>query len=291
MAMDTEIQVRSGRSAAPRRKWTVSNGLLYAILTVGAVVSLFPFYWMLVSSFKTTGSIWNYPPEFYTLHPTFANYANVFIGTNYLRQFFNSLLVAVGYTFLSLFFSSLGGFAFAKYTFPGKSVLFYVLLGTMMVPFQVTLIPLFVVMAHLGWINTYQSVIVPFAANAFGVFLMRQNITAIPFELLDAARIDGCSEFTIYYRVVVPNIKPAFGALGVLSFLSSWNDFLWPLIVLQSDKMMTLPVAIALMQGLDFADYGKIMAASVVATAPIVVAFLLATEHFTSGALAGSLKG
>ncbi len=263
---------------------------LHILLLIGIIISIMPFYWMFSSSFKTSGDIWIYPPELIPSKPTLINYRNL-VNSLFPRQFLNSLFVTSSYTVLSLFFATLGGYTFAKYRFPGQNILFIILLGTMMIPTEVTLVPLFIIMTRLGLADSYSALIFPFSANAFGLFMMRQNMANVPSDLLDAGRIDGCTEFQLYRRVAVPVSKAAISALAILNFLQSWNDFLWPLIILQKQEMYTVPLSIALMKGLDFADYGLIMAASTVATLPILVVFWFMAEHFISGALAGAIKG
>lgn len=277
----------TGNCKTPR--WPIIG--LHFLLVIGMILALVPFYWMFVSSFKLSGDIWVYPPELIPKSPTLINYVNLLTKSLFPRQFFNSVLVSVSYTTLSVFFASLGGFAFAKYSFPGKEGLFIVLLGTMMIPTEVTLIPLFIIMSRLGWVDSYASLIVPFSANAFGIFMMRQNMTSVPSELLDAGRIDGCTEFQLYHRLALQVVKPSLSALAILNFLTSWNDFLWPLIILQDESMFTVPLSIALMKGLDFADYGLIMAASSLATLPVMLVFWRMSEHFIAGALSGAIKG
>ena len=189
-----------------------------------------------------------------------SNYQNLWKTVPYNRYFINSVFIATASTLLTLFFCSLGGYAFAMYQFRGQKVLFGILLASMMVPFQVLLVPLFGLMYDIGWLNSYKAIIIPFSVGAFGVFLMRQFIVTIPPELLDAARIDGCSEFGIYYRIVLPIIKPALGALTIYSFLGSWNGYLWPLIILRDEVKYTLPIGLANLMGIYRQDYGMLMA-------------------------------
>ena len=274
-----------------RRSERLSIIALYVLLAIGIIIALLPFYWMFTSSFKTSGDIWIYPPELIPKSPTLVNYINLVTDSLFPRHFVNSTIVAICYTALSLFFASLGGFAFAKYSFPGRDVLFVALLGTMMIPTEVTLVPLFIIMSRIGWVDSYASLIIPFSANAFGIFMMRQNMSNVPSELLDAGRIDGCTEFQLFHRLAIPVVKPGLSALAILNFLNSWNDFLWPLIILQDKKMFTVPLSIALMKGLDFADYGLIMAASSLATLPVMIVFWFMSDHFIAGALSGAIKG
>ncbi|MDE0481781.1 MAG: ABC transporter permease subunit [Candidatus Poribacteria bacterium] len=219
-----------------------------------------------------------------------SNYRNLWQTVPYNRYFINSVFIATASTLLTLFFCSLGGYAFAKYQFRGKTILFGILLASMMVPFQVLLVPLFGLMYDIGWLNSYKAIIIPFSVGAFGVFLMRQFIVTIPSELLDAARIDGCSEFGIYYRIVLPIIKPALGALTIYSFLSSWNGYLWPLIVLRDEAKYTLPIGLANLIGIYRQDYGMLMAGTLLSLLPIVILFLAMQREFVQGITLGSVK-
>ena len=219
-----------------------------------------------------------------------SNYRNLWKTVPYGRYFINSVFIATASTLLTLFFCSLGGYAFAKYQFRGQKVLFGILLASMMVPFQVLLVPLFGLMYDIGWLNSYKAIVIPFSVGAFGVFLMRQFIVTIPSELLDAARIDGCSEFGIYYRIVLPIIKPALGALTIYSFLGSWNGYLWPLIILRDEAKYTLPIGLANLVGIYRQDYGMLMAGTLLSLMPIVILFLAMQREFVQGITLGSVK-
>ncbi len=219
-----------------------------------------------------------------------SNYRNLWKTVPYNRYFVNSVFIATASTLLTLFFCSLGGYAFAKYQFRGQKILFGILLASMMVPFQVLLVPLFGLMYDIGWLNSYKAIVIPFSVGAFGVFLMRQFIVTIPSELLDAARIDGCSEFGIYYRVVLPIIKPALGALTIYSFLGSWNGYLWPLIILRDEVKYTLPIGLANLVGTYRQDYGMLMAGTLLSLMPIVILFLAMQREFVQGITLGGVK-
>ena len=219
-----------------------------------------------------------------------SNYRNLWKTVPYNRYFINSVFIATASTLLTLFFCSLGGYAFAKYQFRGQKILFGILLASMMVPFQVLLVPLFGLMYNIGWINSYKAIVIPFSVGAFGVFLMRQFIVTIPSDLLDAARIDGCSEFGIYYRIVLPIIKPALGALTIYSFLGSWNGYLWPLIILRDEAKYTLPIGLANLVGIYRQDYGMLMAGTLLSLMPIVILFLAMQREFVQGITLGGVK-
>ena len=219
-----------------------------------------------------------------------SNYRNLWKTVPYNRYFVNSVFIATASTLLTLFFCSLGGYAFAKYKFRGQKILFGILLASMMVPFQVLLVPLFGLMYDIGWLNSYKAIVIPFSVGAFGIFLMRQFIVTIPSELLDAARIDGCSEFGIYYRIVLPIIKPALGALTIYSFLGSWNGYLWPLIILRDEAKYTLPIGLANLVGIYRQDYGMLMAGTLLSLMPIVILFLAMQREFVQGITLGGVK-
>lgn len=218
------------------------------------------------------------------------NYRKLWSVVPYNQYFINSVFIATASTLLTLFFCSLGGYAFAKYQFKGKKILFGILLASMMIPFQVLLVPLFGLMYNIGWLNSYKAIIIPFSVGAFGVFLMRQFIVTIPSELIDAARIDGCSEFGIYYRIILPIIKPALGALTIYSFLGSWNGYLWPLIVLRDEQKYTLPIGLANLIGTYRQEYGMLMAGTLLSLLPIVILFLAMQREFIHGITLGSVK-
>lgn len=264
----------------------------HALLAALAVAFAFPFYWLFVSAFKSMDQIFTIPPQFVPSPWRLDNFIHVFRDTPIARAFVNSTVVAVGHVSLGLFLCSLGGYAFAKYPqAPGHGRLFAFVLATMMIPGAVTLIPVFVVLCNLHIINTYWAMIVPGAAGAFGIFWMRQYAAAnVPDELVDAARIDGCSEFGVYWRVAVPILQPALAALGILMLLGSWNNLMWAYIVMRTEDMYTLPLVIYLLNGELRTPYGLIMAASFIATAPLVVAFIIFQRQFIAGITAGALK-
>lgn len=270
-------------------KKTVANVAKYVLLIVYLGFILLPICWTLMSSLKDTGDMFTYPPVPYPKYPTLDNYKELFAEGKFQKAFLNTLFIATTYTVLNLFFCSLAGFAFAKYEFPGKRVLFGILLATMLVPIQVVVIPLFMLMVNIGWLDTYQAVIVPFTANAFGIFLVRQYMFSIPTELIESAHIDGCSNFRIYWKIALPVSKPILFTLGLLQFLQAWNDFLWPLIILEDKQVLS--VFISGLVGIHITDYGHIMAASSMAILPVIIVYLLTQKYFIAGAFAGAVKG
>jgi cellobiose transport system permease protein len=265
---------------------------LVAFLVAVSLAFIFPFYWLLISAFKTKEQMFTMPPQFFPQPLVFENFADVFRMTTLARAFLNSCIIAGGHVFLALFLCSLGGYAFAKFKrAPGREGLFAFVLGTMMIPGAVTMIPVFIVLARLHLVNTYWAMIVPGAASAFGIFWMRQYIDAnIHDDLLAAARVDGCSEFGIYWRVVLPISRPALAALGILVLISIWNNLMWAFVVLRTKTMYTMPLLIYLLQGERRTPYGMVMAGGVLATAPLVIAFLLFQRAFIRGMTAGALK-
>lgn len=269
MTVPNKVMVRGGIRKHKRYLFTI---LTHAILMAISVIFLFPFFWMISASFKTQGELFGTATSLLPSKITFEHYQFAFTAVPLVRNFFNSAFISTTYTLLALFFCSLGGFAFAKFNFPGRNVLFAVLLGTLMVPKMVSIVPSFIVMSRLGWVNTYYAMIIPGVANAFGIFFMRQYISTVSDELLDAARIDGCSDFLLYYRIVLPVIKPALVTLAIVFFIGSWNDFLWPLIILRSYDMYTLLVAINLLPAAQFnTPWGAIMAGSTISVVPLLI--------------------
>ncbi len=262
----------------------------YIVLILVAFVSLFPFYVMFVSSTLSTSQILNIPPHLGFGNQLIENFNNLSEKINIGRVIFNSLFIAITYTLLTLLLDSMAGYALAKYEFKGKSIIFGIIISTLMVPSQVTLVPMFIMMNKIGWQNTYWAIIFPALANAFGIFLMRQNMTSFPTALIEAARIDGCSEFGIFFQIVMPNMKPALGALGIYNFMSQWGNFMWPLIILATKDMYTLPVALASLEGLMYKDYGMMMLGSTISTIPIIIIFLIFQRQFVSGLIGGSIK-
>lgn len=264
--------------------------LLYIILIVIAILCLAPLLWMVSASLMATGHANTFPPRFLPDHVTFEQYKNLFSRLNLTRYFINSIVVSVSITVLSLFVSSMAGFAFAKYRFAGKKNLFKLLLSFMVIPAQVTMLPLFLMLKYMGLINTYLAVIIPGIASIFGIFLIRQYLLAIPDSLIEAAKIDGASDFQIYYSVILPLAKPILITLAIFTFMAAWNDFLWPLIAMTSDSMYTLPVALANLMGEHNQDTELMMAGSVVTILPILLFFLVLQKYYIKGIMMGGVK-
>jgi cellobiose transport system permease protein len=289
--------------AASRWGLLSTRVLVYLLLGVLALFFMFPFYAMLVASVMPRNALNSINPNLWPNPFITDNYSALFSGiidediqikTTFIRSVFNSLALAVGQTVPALFFTSLVGFIFAKRRFPGRNILFVGVLITMMLPYQSTIVPFFLMMARLGWINTFWPLWIPWWAPAFGVFLMRQIIAAtIPDELIDAAAIDGASLFGTYWRVVLPLIKPALAVFGILNFMNAWNDYIYSNIIINSPDMMTAPLLLALFKGADLTSpphYGVLAAGSVIATIPLVIVFFLFQRWLVSGIMSGALK-
>ncbi|MEO8670107.1 MAG: carbohydrate ABC transporter permease [Tahibacter sp.] len=265
----------------------VVNGLLVGF----ALVSLAPLLWMLSVSLMPHGEASAFPPPLLPSSPTLANYRELFERAGLGNYLINSCLIASAITLLSLAFNLSAGYAFAKLRFAGRDRLFKALLGALVIPAQVAMIPLFLLMKSLGLVNSYGGVVVPAMASIFGIFLVRQYARSIPDELLEAARTDGASEARIFARIVLPLLKPIVVTLAIFTFLSSWNDFMWPLIVLSDQAQQTLPVALASLSREHVMDNELMMAGSVVTVAPVLLLFLAMQRYYIEGLLLGSVKG
>lgn len=265
--------------------------LLYGFLITLSLFMILPFIWMLSTSFKVSQEVFGIPPRIIPENPTWENYRYLIQDQNLLRIVWNTFFVAGVSTGLRLFFCSLAGFAFAKYKFPGRGILFAVLLATMIVPPAVTLVPVYVILRELSMIDTLWSLIIPGAANAFGIFFLRQYIRTVHNDLLDAARIDGATEFGIYWRVILPVISPGLVSLGMIFFMGAWNDYFGPLIFLKSPENFTLPLAIFSFQGaVGLTSYNTQMAMAVVSILPLLVVFIMFQRRFVEGITAGAVK-
>lgn len=275
---------------APTQK--VGRGGLYIVLILLVVVAVLPLVWAISGSFKTITEIFEIPPRLFPAHPILSNYGTVFRDLELPKWLWTSIWVAFIGTFLSVLFSTMGGYAFAKFKFPGQKFLFDVMFSSMLIPMTVIIIPLFVIVANIGLGNSYAALIVPWVAPAFGVFMMRQFIIqSIPDALVEAARIDGAGELKIFLTVVLPLLRPALGALAVWNFLASYNNFLWPLIVLSDSGKFTLPLGLNSLTGAYSANYGVILAGSLVAAIPTVVLFIVLSKQLIEGLTVGSVKG
>lgn len=282
--------IRGGVAARPGTPSlrALATPAIYAALAAGGVLVAFPFFWMGATALKG-------PREIFELHfwprsPTLANFGQVLLATQFPRWFFNSFVVAALTTVSAGFFDSLVGYTLAKLRFPGRNVIFIVILSTLMVPTEMLIIPWYTMSVRLGWIDTYWGIMFPGLATAFGVFLMRQFMAGVPDELLDAARIDGLSEFGLFARIALPLVRPALAALCIFTFLGNWNAFLWPLIVIQTPAMRTLPVGIALFSGEAGSAWHLIMAASALAVLPVLAVFVVLQRQIIEGVVLTGLR-
>jgi multiple sugar transport system permease protein len=305
---DTGKDALEARSAEIRRQHEMKaaggRAIIYLLLIAGAIVFVAPFAWMVTASFQSVSDMFQWPPSWIPRNPTIDNYVTFFTQERIGRFFINSAFVALTVTALQLFTSSLAAYTFAKRTFPGRDAIFIITLITLMIPGQVTLIPNYVILKHIpffggndwlgsggsGWLDSYWGLIVPQAASAFGIFLMRQYMMSIPNDLLDAARIDGGSEFRIFAEVVMPLCRPALAALGIFTFTYQWDDFFWPLIIITSEELRTLPLGLALFVVKNRTAWDLLMAGSVIATVPVLLVFLFFQRHFIRGIAVTGMK-
>lgn len=263
----------------------------YLLVGIGALIMLAPFYFMFVFATHSRTEIFSLPPPLFFGNDFFNNLQILTSKMPFWRNLGWSLYVALASTALTLLFCSMGGYAFAMFEFKGKNALFGLVMGTMLLPSFMNMIPTFMIMDLLGWIDEPRALYIPGAASAFGIFLMRQFVTtAIPRDLIEAARMDGCSELGIYARIVLPLLKPALGTLGLITFIASWNNFIGPLVVMRSPEMYTLPLALRSLQSPVDTEWGALMTGSAIATIPLLVLFAVASKQLISGLTAGAVK-
>jgi multiple sugar transport system permease protein len=287
MAVATEYVSTSPR---PRRSWL--SILAWAVLIITMIISLWPMYWLFVTSLTPTRESIKVPPDLIPINGSLENFERLFSqARNYWRWALNSFMVTLSITLFHIFFDTLAGYAFAKKQFPGRNIMFWIILSTLMIPVHVTLVPLYIVTRKLNLIDSLWAVILPGTADVFGIFLMRQYIQTLPSELEEAARIDGSTEPGVFWHIILPLTKPAIGALAIFTFVRSWNAFLWPLIVLQKSVNYTLPVGVNSLQGEFSTDYGLIFAGAALAALPMVIFFLVFQRYFLEGVRMGALKG
>ncbi|MBV8544861.1 MAG: carbohydrate ABC transporter permease [Acidobacteria bacterium] len=265
--------------------------VLHTLLVAGGLLTLFPLLWMLSASLMSSGEATTFPPHLLPHAPTFAQYRSLFLRLNIGRAFLSSAIVASLVTISSVLFGSMAGYAFAKLRFGGRERMFGFLLTAIIVPPQVGMLPLFLLMKNLHLVNTYWGVIIPSMVTVFGIFLIRQFMLAVPQELLEAARIDGAGEFRIYWSVVMPLARPILATLATFMFMSTWNDFMWPLIILSNQSHHTLPVALANLLGEHVLDVELMMAGAVITVLPVLLVFLILQRYYIAGLMMGSVKG
>jgi ABC-type glycerol-3-phosphate transport system permease component len=265
------------------------RGLTYLLLVAAGAVALTPLVWLLAASLKGPDDLFHY--TFFAPQATDQNFRELFQKIPFLRHLVNSVFVTCTTVLAQLFFCSLAGFALAKYEFKGKKAVMVLMLATMMIPGQVIMAPLYEQIYRLGMMDSFRGLIIPGAVSVFGIFLFRQSILTVPDELLHAARIDGCSEFRIYWDVVMPVSRPMIGAFCLISFMATWNNFLWPQIILHRSDRFTLPIAMNQLVGLYQQQYGMLMAGTLLSVLPVILLFLLLQKEFVAGLTAGAVKG
>ncbi|WP_265520809.1 carbohydrate ABC transporter permease [Oerskovia flava] len=285
----------SAAPAAPLRehrgpRTTAKVLTLTAVMAIGAAVVVAPLYWMVIASTHTSAEIFSSPPVLLPGDAFWENLRSLVVDRGFGRAVANSFLIAAVYTVVAGFVCTLAGYAFAKFEFRGKGIAFGLIMATLVIPAQVTLVPLFQIMLWFGWLDTYQAILLPNLAFPFGIFLMRQTMLAVPDELLAAGRIDGCGEVRLLFGIVLPTMRPAVAALAIYLFLAQWNDFVWPLIALRSPDSYTVPVALAALKGIGTTDYGQLLAGTTVSIVPAAIVFLLLQRHFVAGILSGAVK-
>lgn len=265
------------------------NIFIHLLLVIGSLLMIIPFLWMISTSLMTYAESMQVPPRIFPEKPQFSNFVEVFKSVNFTKYYINTIIMTAGRTIGQLFVCSLAAYAFARLDFKGKNIFFVLTLSVLMVPSQIVLIPSFVVMRELNWLNTFYALIIPGIFSAFGVFLLRQFFMTIPKELDEAAKLDGCSYFGIYWRIILPLSKPALIALSIFAIISTWNDFMWPLIMTDSDSMRVLSIGIASFQGQYTTQFPLLMSGVLLATAPMIMVFVFLQRYFIEGiALTGS---
>jgi multiple sugar transport system permease protein len=262
----------------------------WLVVIVGALVMVVPFLWMLGVAFRTSGDLYADPARILPGQWTLQGVQAVLDQLPFARLIVNTFVFAGGATLLMLLFDSMTAFALARLRFPGRNAVFVLILATLMVPFQVTIVPVFLTLFHLGWLNSYQGLIIPRATSALGIFMLRQFFLRLPAELDDAARIDGAGNFTVYWRIILPNAKPALASLFIIQFAALWNDFLWPLVISNNVNMQTLPAALTIFSSQSGIDHAALMAGAAISLTPLAIAFLLLQRFFVQGVAASGIK-
>ncbi|KOO41255.1 carbohydrate ABC transporter permease [Priestia koreensis] len=260
------------------------------MLGIFTIISIFPFYWMIIGATNHSSKMFSNPPTLLPGKELLTNLTNLNDSIGIGKVLFNSLFISVLYVVFALIICTSAAYALAKFEFRGRNLIFTIFLLSMMIPYQATLIPLFKMMSNFNLLNTYFALIVPQLCYPFAIFLMRQNFLAFPTELLESARLDGAGEFRIFFRIVLPSMKPALAATAIFLFMTQWNNFMWPLVSTTSSDMYTFPVALSSLFGLSIIDYGQVMTGVTIATIPIIIVFLALQKHFISGMLGSALK-
>ena len=269
----------------------IAASVAYLVLIFWAILSFIPLTWLFITAFTPQDFIVRMPPKISLSLLSLVNFVNLFERGQIFRWFFNSFYIACFVTMFNLFFSSLAGYTLAKKIFPGRKAIFWMIISTMMIPGQVTLVPVFIMMTNFGLLDTHAALILPQVVSVFSIFLMKQYIQTLPSELEDAARIDGCSEFGVFWRIILPLCRPVLAVLGIFVFVANWNNFLWPLIMLNTPSKFTMQVGLATLQEQFATDYGILMAGAAFAAVPMIIIFLSFQRHFIKGLTIGGVKG
>ncbi|MFF3561608.1 carbohydrate ABC transporter permease [Streptomyces sp. NPDC002574] len=287
---DGPTRLRSAALVAVRYGARFGTVVSWVAVTVGALAMIIPFLWMLGVAFRTNADLYADPARLFPRHWTMHGVDAVLDQLPFGRLVLNTFVFAGGTTVVLLLFDSMTAFALARLRFRGQNVVFVLILATLMVPFQVTLVPVFLTLFHLGWLNSYQGLIIPRATSALGIFMLRQFFMQLPRELDDAARIDGANDFTVYWRIILPNAKPALASLFIIQFAALWNDFLWPLVVNSNADMQTLPAALTLFSSQSGVDHAALMAGAAISLSPLAIAFLVLQRFFVQGVATTGMK-
>jgi multiple sugar transport system permease protein len=291
MSVEVTLPTGGAEKRFGRSELTTAHLSIQIVLALAAAVALVPVIWTVLSSLKANDAIFAVPMRWLPTSLQWNNYSDAFQVAPFGRYFLNSAIVAAAVTATTVFFGAMAGYGFSKFRFPGRNLVFGLILSTFMIPFPVIMIPLFVLVRNLGWVNTYWGLIVPGALTGFAVFMMRQFIQAIPSELFDAARIDGAGEVRIFLTIVLPLARPALATLGILTFLDSWNNLLWPLIVIQSDEMETIPLGLTKFSTLYSSNYAQMLAMAVIASLPVLVVFIVGRRQIINSLMLSGIKG
>ena len=281
----------NGRMGMDKRKYMIMKIRIFLIVFLAALVALFPFYWMFVTAVKPVEEIFEFPPKLWPGEFIWSNFATALSRADFGRYFRNSFIVTFTSTAITVSINLLAGFAFAKYKFRFKEFFFLIVLSTLMIPLQVTMIPNFIIATKLGIRNTLWGVIIPPCAEAFGLFMARQFISDIPDELLEAGRIDGATEFTIFSRIILPNVKPLISVLVIFTVMWRWNDLQWPLILISNEKYYTVQLGLSMLNGAQYVNWNDMMSASLISTIPVLVVFLIFQKEFVQGMASSGIKG
>jgi alpha-1,4-digalacturonate transport system permease protein len=274
-----------------RKSEKLKDRIAFLILLFAAIITLFPFFWMLSTALKPSAELFSTVPILFPSNPQWSNFADIFKLAPFERYFLNSGIVASSSVLLTVFINLLAGYTFAKYEFKGRKVMFMIILSTLMIPMQIIMVPNFIILSKLGWLNSYAGLIIPRAAEAFGLFLSKQFMDEIPIELIEAARIDGEGEFKIFIKIILPNCKPLIAILSIFTFMWRWNDFLWPLIITSSKDMYTVQLGLASFVGQFYVEWNSLMAISLLAVIPVLIVFLIFQKLIVQGIATSGIKG